>query len=265
MILGIGGFTSLFLVIFQPFGAPSIPAETRTWFLLGFGASVACGLAIMYWIVPGLFKSTFSAESWLVKREIAYLGTSFALVSILNYGYNSWIGRDLAPQFSFPEFFGITVTVGIFPVVIMVFLVELYLNRRRSDQAEIFSAQLESRPEPPAPVPVTLHIVPETTRSSPLSIPLDSFLFAVSDNNYSTVFFRHEGNLQRQLLRLSLKKLEDQLEEYPELVRCHRSYIVNTSAIRDVKGNARSLYLILEGVEESVPVSRAKAAEFLNR
>ncbi|MEO1383127.1 MAG: LytTR family DNA-binding domain-containing protein, partial [Bacteroidota bacterium] len=85
---------------------------------------------------------------------------------------------------------------------------------------------------------------------------LPNFLFATSDNNYSTVFYWEEGTLTRKLLRLSLKNLENQLAEVPAIVRCHRSYIVNKEKIQGFKGNARSLTLKLEGYEERIPVSR---------
>lgn len=258
MILGFGAFTYLFLLTYQPFRATEIPNH-QALFLAGFGAMVMLGLACNYFLLPKIFPSLFVAERWQVKREIAYLAWSFLLIALLNFSYNFIVGHDFAPQFNFLEFFGISFSIGIFPLTAMIFLVEIYLNRRNQETAKSINAYMK-----PELNPISIEMIrlePETIRAEAVELPLDDFLFARSDNNYSTIFFRSGDMVKRQLLRLSLKKMESQLAAHPAIVRCHRSYIVNRNNVVKVSGNARSLLLHLEGFEDTVPVSRSLSRE----
>jgi DNA-binding LytR/AlgR family response regulator len=80
-------------------------------------------------------------------------------------------------------------------------------------------------------------------------------LFIESADNYSAFYVFANGQLKKQLLRGSLKKMEEQIQ-HPSLYRCHRTYIVNLSKVISVSGNAQGYKLQLEGTELSVPVSR---------
>ena len=253
-VLVFGIFTFLFLLLYQPFGTERVK-DYQTLFLMGFGMSVSTSLSLTYFIVPLIFKPLFDQENWKIKNEIVYLVISFLVVSLSNYIYYSSVGAEIGIHRSFGEFIGISLSIGIFPLIIIIFLTELYLNRRNQETATELSGQI---PEIGSEVKSqSLNIIPETTRSSPLNLSLEDFLFATSDNNYSTIFFLKNGKVSRELLRLSLKNLENQLAEVPSIVRCQRSYIVNKDKIQNFRGNTRSLTLVLEGYPERIPVSRS--------
>ena len=252
IVFGFGIFVFIFLILYQPFGASEVE-ENQLFFLSGFGMSVSIGLSITLFIVPKLFPKIFVQENWQIKKEIIYLLFSFIIIAILNYYYNSTIGGQIAPQHSLFEFIGITISIGIFPIIILIFLIELVRNKKNTDRAielsrnhkpEIESTNLE------------FTIVPETIRSKHLTLKLDDFLFAKSENNYSTFYYSKSGSLEKALVRISFKNVETQISDYDSLIRCHNRYIVNKSKIEEVKGNARSLYIQLKGYEEMIPISR---------
>ncbi len=254
-------FTYVFLLLYQPFGAAEIQ-YSRSIFLLGFAGSVLLALGFNYFLLPQLFRSIFQPEHWQIKKEICYIAWSFCLVALLNYWYNSTIGKDIAPQYSLLQFLGITFSVGIFPLFGQIFLTERYLSRRNQEQAEALVQQKLGQHSPKPTLPL-LRIQAETLRSGPLDIPLDNFLFATSDSNYSTVFYLQEGQVKRQLLRLSLKNIAEQLQSFDAIVRCHRSYIINKNQIENINGNARSLNIQLAHYKPLIPVSRSFPREKL--
>ncbi|MEL6132068.1 MAG: LytTR family DNA-binding domain-containing protein [Bacteroidota bacterium] len=253
IVLAFGVFTFLFLWLYQPFGTQDVKVYQGL-FLLGFGVSVSSSLFITYFVFPWLFQKVFNQDQWKIKKEITFVLVTFLVVAFSNYTYNTLVGAEIGIYRTYIEFLGISLAVGIFPLIVVVFLTELYLNRKNQQAATSLSKQLPLAQVPPSIVQLT--ITPETTKPEPLMIPLPNFLFATSDNNYSTVFYRVEGTLTRKLLRLSLKNLENQLADVPSIVRCHRSYIVNKDKIKTFKGTARSLTLELEGYDERIPVSR---------
>jgi hypothetical protein len=262
IISGFGVFVSTFLYIYQPFGIASISEEYRLFYVLGIGLHIAFTLSLVYFLIPVLFKSIFMAEKWTIKNEIFYIVLAFFMVTCSNYLYNMLIGDGIAPYHNFIEFFGITVAVGIFPVMIMVFFVERNLSSKNIQKAEEYSQLLFKR-EAKKEKNTEITITPETTTTSNLVINYKDFVFATSDNNYSTIYFKEEGKLDNQLLRLTFKNLEEQLIEFSKIIRCHKSYMVNKNYISEVKGNARSLMLKVELYDKMIPVSRSFPKENL--
>lgn len=260
LVVAFGIFTYFFLLLYLPFGAARIQGG-RVWFLMGFGLSVSLALTVTYGILPSIFKKIFNPDKWQIKNEVAFLCVNVVLVTVFNYTYNSTVGLNIAPQHSFVEFLGITLAVGIFPLIILIFLTELFFNRKNSSYALALNNSINTNilPSPNG----MLTIIPETTRSEMLELDLTNFLFAVSDNNYITIFYLKNSRLENQLMRLSLKKLEHQLKAFDVMVRCHRSYIVNKTKIKKFTGNARALNLELEGYDSPIPVSRGFPKENL--
>ena len=258
LVLGFGLFTYLFLLLYEPFGAARI-VKNQALFLSGFGLSVALSLSFNYFLLPVILQSVFDPSKWTIKKELLYLSFSFFLISFFNYLYNSTIGASFAPQHSFFEFLGITFSIGIFPLIIMIFLMELYMNRKNTAHAKALTRKMDNLVEPKPSG--SLSIRPETKRSEALILGVDDFLFATSDNNYSTIFYLNQGKVERKLLRLSMKNLEVQLNGTEAIVRCHRSYMVNKSKIKKFRGNARSLFLELSDCEDKIPVSRTFSRE----
>ena len=249
-----GIFVYLFLLVFEPFDADKI-TNNKSLFLSGFGVCVFTGLVINYFILPYIFPIVFNPEKWQIKKEILYIVFSFTIIAIFNYSYNTIIGKDISQYRSLFNFLGITVAIGMFPVVILTFLIERNLNKKNTSNAEILSKYLTDK-KAVSKEPIQIQIESEALKSKPLGINLNDFVFAKSDNNYSTIFYFNDNELKHQLLRLSFRNLEDQLSEFKNIIRCHRSYIVNKHKIKSVKGNARSLLLEIENYQGVIPVSR---------
>jgi hypothetical protein len=80
-------------------------------------------------------------------------------------------------------------------------------------------------------------------------------------DNYIEIYYVENECLNIKLLRCSLKKAETDLTKFKFFYRCHRSYIVNLSLIKEVKGNAQGLSLIFGLMNEAIPVSRSLTKE----
>lgn len=259
IVILFGLFTFLFLRLYRPFGAEKID-EYTTVFLSGFGLMVSVGLGINYFLIPILLPRLFNQDTWQVYKEIIYISWSFLLISFFNFVYNSTVGSDIAPQHTFIEFFGITFSVGVFPTIIMVFMVELYLSKRNQEQALAITKSLDATTSLEKDI---IQIESESKKEETLILDLDKFLFAMADNNYSTIYFIKDGVLRKHLLRIKLKSLQDQMSKYPSILRTHKSFLVNKLKIKSIEGNARSLNIILEDYNGKLPVSRSVSRELL--
>lgn len=261
VILGFALFIPIFLYIYQPFGIADVVEKYKVWYVSGIGMHISFVLALNYFLVPRLFPKFFNPERWAIWKEILYILSSFFLATCSNFIYNVTVGKDISPYRSFPEFLGITVAVGIFPVIIMIFWMERNLSMRNALKAGEYSKLLPKKRRNKNRQ--SLSIKSESSKVTDLNIALKDFIFATSDNNYSTVHYENDGVLKKELLRLSFKNLENQLVDYNQIIRCHKSFIVNRDRIQKISGNARSLVLMVDLYDEMIPVSRSFPKERL--
>lgn len=88
-----------------------------------------------------------------------------------------------------------------------------------------------------------------------LSLKPEDLLFIESADNYVLVYFRKEQRVTKELIRNSLKNVEEILVPFGSL-RCHRSYLVNREAIHCLRKAGRTYEIEISGVTRTVPVSR---------
>ena len=86
------------------------------------------------------------------------------------------------------------------------------------------------------------------------SVRSKDFLYIESTDNYVTVTFILEGKLQRKLLRNTMKNMESQIGSQ-SILRCHRSFMVNTQNVDFVQKENKKLFLHLNSSETIIPVS----------
>ncbi len=99
-----------------------------------------------------------------------------------------------------------------------------------------------------------------------LTIKAENLLYLESSENYVEIRYLKERKIAVYLLRSSLKRLEDTLAEY-NLVRCHRSFIVNLKKVHHLsKAGGGSYKMYLDSPEEiSIPVSKTYAQNLLEK
>ena len=89
-----------------------------------------------------------------------------------------------------------------------------------------------------------------------LRLQWKDLIYIQSSDNYVEVFFKEGDKLKTQLIRNKLSTIEEQL---PELIRTHRSFLINPMHFNQWKTGNRKLFIRLnEGIE--VPVSKTYQA-----
>ena len=222
--------------------------------MAGFGVSVFLGVATTYFILPKLFQEFFRPEKWNIAKEILLQSCCILIISAFNslHNYNWW--RDIDFYQTFLNFLIITTSIGIFPIIGLIFFKERKLSKRNIERARLLSNQL-----PPEAIEenIILQIQEESVKESPIVMQLTEFVYAQSEGNYITIYYLDDRTLMHKLIRLSLKQLEIQFENLSQIKRCHRSYLINAQHITSINGNARSLTIKLDKVATPIPVSRS--------
>ncbi|MDP4262474.1 MAG: LytTR family DNA-binding domain-containing protein [Bacteroidota bacterium] len=96
-------------------------------------------------------------------------------------------------------------------------------------------------------------------------LPPDELYFITAANNYVKVHFIKNDKISYSIIRMTMKRVEEALQSWPDFFRCHRAYIVNLDKVQHVEGNAQGYRVRLAGVEEPIPVSRNLNSEFSDK
>lgn len=96
----------------------------------------------------------------------------------------------------------------------------------------------------------------ESNTKETITIIPRNLYFAKAEGNYVDICFIENGRIKNSLLRININAVEGLLKKYPNIVRCHRSYIVNLKHVRGREGRANGVTLLLDD-DMRIPVSRS--------
>jgi len=255
-----GFFVALFLLVFQPFHLNQLTVTKRVFAIIAYGLITTFCMLFNDIGIKKLFASTFDEDKWTVKKQIAWFIYQIVFISVINLVFSAVIGLVAVSIGGFLFFQAITLAVGVFPVFIITITNYVRLLKRNTQVAATIAL------EKPETTTVDVSEVIELTADNgkdKIVFPANTLLFITASDNYSTLFLMKAGNLQKELIRGSLTRFEQQIDT--KLIRrCHRSYIVNLFHVIRVSGNAQGYNLHFAQTEISVPVSRKYSAEILH-
>ncbi len=247
-----GLFVFLFLLSFQPFGLDS-SFPNKLVIISGYGAVTTLIFPLFYLVGKWIFPDYFRAENWKVGRQLFQTMSTLLLIALANAGYTIAIGIGGLHPKVFLFFAMYTLAVGIFPTTIAILLIQIRKLRNNNRTSQALNENLR-----PSPTPLSISIALNSTDGKmELELPFSSLLFIRSADNYVEVVYSQGDQVQKKLIRSSLKGMADQLAAHPNIERCHRSYIVNLDAVTRWEGNAAGLRLHLQSTDETIPVSRS--------
>ncbi len=255
-----GAGVALFFVVFQPFGLNDWQHPYKLWVLIGFGGIVSICTLFNRSILPLLFPKFFNEQKWVVWKEIADVLILLLLITCANMFYSKFFFHYIPlTLFGFIAMFFIVILVGLVPISFGVMSNYIYQLKKYNQTIVVQPNETVKQEEK-----TITHIkLTAENEKDILELSSDNLFFIESSDNYSTVFYQKDNTLQKELLRSSLTRLEGQIN-LPNIVRCHRSYIVNLNKVEKVTGNAQGYKLHLKSLDLTVPVAR-KYSEIVER
>ncbi len=101
----------------------------------------------------------------------------------------------------------------------------------------------------------TLTLTGSTNES--VSVEISNLLYIEAVGNYVKVTQLRDGEVHTNMLRATMKQLEDTLQAYPMIVRCHRAFMVNLAQVEQISSNSRAMQLVIRHSHDAIPVSRS--------
>jgi TolB-like protein len=97
-----------------------------------------------------------------------------------------------------------------------------------------------------------------------LELNLRQLVFVEAQENYSRFVWLKGDEINEKIMRVTLKKIEDQIVGN-EIIRCHRSYIINTNFPFNVRGNSNGYRLTSKQFRDIIPISRGLGKDIVAR
>ena len=97
----------------------------------------------------------------------------------------------------------------------------------------------------------------EGTTNEHVSLEISNLLYIEAVGNYVKVCQLQNNGVHTHMLRATMKQMEDTLEAYPMIVRCHRAFMVNLGQVEQISSNSRAMQLVMRNSHDAIPVSRS--------
>lgn len=245
-----------FNLLFEPFNV-YVPEHKMSYFLITVvHSTVACLALSCFYLVMRAFPD--QRANWTVGKEILGLG-AFLLLA----GTGQFLVRDIIYDnpFNWTWRFYLEEVRNTFLVGLLFIAILLPLNFNRLYLANQRKAGLLSGPRDKEDSGPAI-LIGTQLKSDDFYLNTDHFIYAKSEGNYVTFYIREGQVIQKKLKRISISDLESQLSGIPNVIRTHRSYLVNLRHVRRITGNAQGYKLELNGADEAVAVSRKMIPHF---
>lgn len=257
-----GLFVFVFLYIFKPFNLHSLNNLVLGYTII-LGVGTALGVFFTLCVPPLLFKKYFDEDNWTIGRNLFII-----LIGLLFVGSFLWYSGYLYKKvyniqhIKFITFLTYTFLVGIIPLLFFVFINEKHVREKREKRAkEINTFNKEKLVEKIVKPEITIY---SDNKKEKVVFKANDLVYISSQGNYASFFIKKNTNLKEKILRVTLTKIDEELKEYTNIIRCHKSYIVNVNFINDISGNARGYLLKSDLISLNIPVSRSFSRQSLN-
>lgn len=262
------GFVVLALAIFKPFGLDMHQGEAYAHLLaigiLGYGGCMLTE-AILKYIVrkPRSFNQGIG---YIIRRNLWFQFINTPLVTFIICLYRHFVLSDQIDgnQLSWGNFFETLLIIAFCSFAIGLYwrfkFRSLYLQAELEETRQLNDllqkTQAVAKTEP-TPTEITLN---GTTHES-VKLSISELLYIESVGNYLKIFQLKEGNVQSDMIRTTLKQMEDDLHDFSMIVRCHRAYLVNLQQVDQIVSKSGIMQLTIKHCQDTIPVSRSNMAQ----
>lgn len=244
------GFTAIYAIVFiniyQPFGMSTwIENKSSLYYFLYSGVVVAIGFTVIalsrvvmyFWHQK---QHLMYIQYWIwILVEILFMSLFFTII-ILS------VEPDTNAVTIFKDsFFGTILILAIPYLLCFMFFSWVEKNRTLEERDEIQPANSATRM-------IEFYDERQTLR---LSVMKTNILYIEAADNYVCIFYKRKNGISRFMLRNTLKAMEAYLAEV-DIVRCHRSYLVNLEYISVIRRQRVGIFLELSIPEApEIPLS----------
>jgi hypothetical protein len=228
-------YLSFIVIVLEPFDTSQFEADNKTALLSGYGILIFVTFVI-YSSIENIWYFKVG-KVWSVRYEIITTLLFSLFSGTVLYLYNRFIvNRADFTIATYWRFLSVTVAC-----MIPVFIPPMLYLRQKLGECII----------PPAKNSITL--IGEN-KNEILRMEKEELLFIRAVENYVEICFIDKN--QKVISKTFRQTLSNVCEQLPFLEKCHRSYLVNASAIKEIAGNSQGAKISFIVGEKEIPLSK---------
>lgn len=228
-------YLSFIVIVLQPFDTSQFEAEHKVALLSGYGI-----FTFIVFVIHSYFENIWyfrAGKIWPVRHEIISTLIFCLFAGTVLYLYNRLVvnlkGLTL---YTYWRFLSKTV-LCMLPVFIPLML---YLRQKFGERI--------------VPLPESFIQLMGENKNEILSLERDDLLFIKAVENYVEICFIDKN--KKTVSRTFRQTLSNVCEQLPFLEKCHRSYLVNISTIKEITGNSQAAKISFAAGEKEIPLSK---------
>ena len=288
-------FIVVALAVFKPFGLDAWEWQGYVHLValgvIGFGICMMTDIILKYVVkMPRSFKK---GAEYIIRRNLWFQLINTPLVALGICLYRHFVLSDRrglqipSNVFSVVNFLETLVIIAFCSFAIGLYwrfkyrskYLAMELEETRllnEDLKKMQQAPLEEAPEAPlsspegdtnvlqgneAPSGASRALTLTGTTNESVTLQISHLLFIEAVGNYVKVNHLRDGQLHTDMLRATMKQMEETLQGYPMIVRCHRAFLVNLGQVEQIVSRSGSTQLLMKHCNESLPVSRSNMSQ----
>ena len=285
-------FMVLAIAIFKPFGLEVWQWQAYVHLLAIFALGLlSCFLTeVILKYVIRMPRSYDCGVSYIISRNLRFQCINTPLVSLLICLYRHFAMSDVVEgnKLSLSNFLETLVIIAFLSFAIGLYWRFKFRSRYLATELEetrLMNEQLKKLQREASPTPSLLRgqteggseqgrrqtsplseglgeaITLEGNTNEHVSLEISDLLYIEAVGNYVKVTQLHDGEVKTNMLRATMKQMEDALQAYPMIVRCHRAFMVNLGQVEQISTNSRAMQLVMRHSHDSIPVSRSNVTK----
>ena len=265
-------FIVIAIAVFKPFGLEVWQWQAYVHLLAIFALGLfSCFLTevILRYIVR-MPSSYDRGVSYIISRNLRFQCIKTPLVSLFICLYRHFAMSSLVEgnKLSFGNYLETLLIIAFLSFAIGLYwrfkfrsrylAAELEETRQMNEQLKkLQTSRQDSQPAQECSINVDTQITLEGTTNEHVTLEISDLLYIEAVGNYVKVCQLRDNDVHTNMLRATMKQMEDALQAYPMIVRCHRAFMVNLGQVEQISSNSRAMQLVMRHSHNSIPVSRS--------
>ena len=263
-------FTTLALAVFKPFGLDAWHWQGYMHLACIFALGVVvCMLtdAVMKYLVrnPVSMDDSRRDVDYFIRRNLYFQIINTLLVTLMICLYRHFVmsGRIPANHLSWSNFFETLLIIAFCSFAIGLYWRFKFRSRYLAEElaeTKLLNEQLKAiKPSPVSSASADLTLIGTTNET--VTLQVSALLYIEAVGNYVKVYHLRDGAVRADMLRATSKQIEEELRDYPMIVRCHRAFLVNLGQVEQIVSHSGTTQLLINHCHESLPVSRSNMSQ----
>lgn len=267
-------FMVVALAVFKPFGLDAWQWQAYVhlvaFWVIGFSICMLTDIILKY--IVKMPRSFQKGVDYIIRRNLwfQFINTPLVALGICLYRHFVLSNRVEGNQLSVVNFLETLVIIAFCSFAIGLYWRFKYRSKYLAmelEETRLLNEELKKVQESKvddsddvqknATSPVDASLTLTGTTNESVTLQISHLLYIEAVGNYVKVSHLCDNQVHADMLRATMKQMEETLQGYPMIVRCHRAFLVNLSQVEQIVSHSGSTQLIVKHCHESLPVSRS--------